>query len=371
MKDLDRDSYDLQIEKFRAIISNIILQNKELLQSTELDYSQINLLKQYKDRTSSVNDLMDSLLNISVCLETHYHKKVIILIDEYDVPLHSAYLNQYNDAMVKFLKGVFSAALKTNDALEKGILTGCLRIAKESIFTGLNNFNVYSLFHKKSSSCFGFTSEETTKLLQDFNLSSYRNIMKEWYDGYLFGDQDIYNPWSVLKYIHDILQLDTNPKSYWANTIGNDLIYRYIQEGNTQMKQEFDILYQGGTIEKTIKSELTYREIEDLDNIYSFLLFTGYLKPVKKGELDTYQLMIPNKEVQNIYVTNFMEWFQKQLTANQTPFTEALLKENPNQASKILNDILFQSLSFYDCAEASYHALLIGLINHSDVYSNR
>ena len=309
-----------------------------------------------------------------MCLEKHWRQKVILLIDEYDVPLQSAYLNGYYDEMVNFLGKIFSAALKTNDALEKGILTGCLRIAKESIFTGLNNFNVYSIYDDQSCSRFGFTPEETMKLLKDFNAKTYELTVKEWYDGYLFANQEIYNPWSVLKYIQKIRQEDNTPESFWANTSGNDIIYRYIRQSTAEMKQDFDILSTGGKIEKVIKSELTYREMDNIDNIYSFLLFTGYLKTIKKIDVNIYQLEIPNKEIRNIYTTIFEEWFRQQIEIKNAAFINALLKEDIDTANEILNSVLFESMSYFDYDEKFYHGFVNGMlqgVTNSSIRSNQ
>lgn len=370
LKDMKRSNYDMQIEKFGSLIADLVNMNAELLSSTALNDAQKNLLMQYQNGTSSIGNLMDALLKISMYLQQHYQKKVILLIDEYDVPLQNAYLNGYYNEMVDFLKNVFSAALKTNDALEKGMLTGCLRIAKETIFTGLNNFNVHSIFDKESSSDFGFTPDETMQLLQKYNLSSYSNIMKEWYDGYMFGDQEIYNPWSVLMYVQKIIQNDDEPESFWANTSGNDLVYRYIQQGDDEMKLDFDLLSTGGMIEKTIKSEVTYREMDDPENIYSFLLFTGYLKTMEKTGNNTYKIMIPNKEIHYIYITIFEEWFKKQIKNSKAAFFKALIEEDVKQANIILNNVLYQSISYYDYDEKYYHGFMVGILQGNGIVSS-
>ncbi|QQR24480.1 AAA family ATPase [[Clostridium] innocuum] len=289
-------------------------------------------------------------------------------------------MNGYYDEMVDFLRNVFSAALKTNDALEKGILTGCLRIAKEStpmvgfsLFTGLNNFKVNSIFDEASNQRFGFTQNEIGSLLQDYHASEYQSQMKEWYDGYQFGGCDIYNPWSALMYMDKLINTSRKvPESFWANTSGNDIIYRYIKEANPNMRDEFDILASGGMIEKTIKDDITYREMGQINNVYSFLLYTGYLKAVRcvDEEQNMYQLMIPNKEIKRIYVSIFSEWFNEQLEHNGLSFMEALIREDVKQANDILDQILFQSISYFDYDEKFYHGVLIGLLNQYHVVSN-
>lgn len=373
LKDMKRADYKMQIEKFGSIISDIVNANSELLNSPMLNTAQKNLLIQYQNETSTISNLMDALFKISICMQLHFHKKVIILIDEYDVPLQMAYLNGYYDEMVDFLRNVFSAALKTNDALEKGILTGCLRIAKESIFTGLNNFKVNSIFDEASNQRFGFTQNEIGSLLQDYHASEYQSQMKEWYDGYQFGGCDIYNPWSALMYMDKLINTSRKvPESFWANTSGNDIIYRYIKEANPNMRDEFDILASGGMIEKTIKDDITYREMGQINNVYSFLLYTGYLKAVRcvDEEQNMYLLMIPNKEIKRIYVSIFSEWFNEQLEHNGLSFMEALIREDVKQANDILDQILFQSISYFDYDEKFYHGVLIGLLNQYHVVSN-
>ena len=362
LKDMKDLSFPNQLDNFQIILSEIISKNEVLFTSEYLDEMDRNLLKAYKIGTVNKAQLQNGLRFICNCLEKHWKNKVILLIDEYDVPLQSAYLNGYYDEMVDFISKVFSSALKTNDALEKGILTGCLRIAKESIFTGLNNFNVRSIFDTESNQYFGFKPEETMKMLENYDLQLYEHTTKEWYDGYLFGNQEIYNPWSVLMYAQKILQNNPEPESFWANTSGNDIIYRYIQLGNEEMKQDFDLLTSGKFIEKIIKPELTYREMDDTENIYSFMLFTGYLKPVKRTKMNTYQIAIPNKEVRYIFTSIFEEWFRQRIKENNIGFIDAVFKEDVENANEIMNTVLFQSMSYFDYDEKYYHGFLNGML---------
>ena len=373
LKDMKKHTFENQKAMFAILIQDIVRKNQELLESEELNTFDKEQLIAYYRRSQSDVDLQNALKFLCGCLKQHYHKDVILLIDEYDVPLQSAYLKGYYDEMADFLSGMFSAALKTNDALEKGILTGCLRIAKESIFTGLNNFSVYSISEDQSSTSFGFTPKETITLLEHYDLKSYEQTIKEWYDGYLFGNKEIYNPWSVLKYAQKIKQGNDTPESFWANTSGNDIIYQYIQKANSHMREDFDLLTSGKMIEKAIKHELTYREMDKIQNIYSFLLFTGYLKVIKciDEEKSIYQLMIPNKEINRIYTLIFEEWFQEQTEAHAENFAEALLKEDIETANKIVNDLLFTSISYFDYDEKFYHGLLLGMLNDYIVASNK
>ena len=300
LKDMKDIRFQNQIDIFKVIIRELIGKYKDLFTSERLDDIDKKLLICYQEGNVNIADLKNGLRFLSQCLYKHYQKKVILLIDEYDVPLQNAYLNAYYEEMTDFLGGIFSAALKTNEVLEKGILTGCLRIAKESIFTGLNNFKVNSIFDEVSSQQFGFSPMEISTLLQDYHFSEYQKDIKDWYDGYRFGKQDIYNPWSVLMYMDQLLNTSRKtPVSFWANTSGNDIIYRYIKEADATMRQEFEILSSGGYIEKPLKESLTYREMDQINNVYSFLLYTGYLKAINcvDEENSVYRLMIPNKEI--------------------------------------------------------------------------
>ena len=328
------------------------------------------------------NDLRDALYNLSFFLQKHYQQRVIILIDEYDVPLQSAYNHGYYDEMVNFLKSVLSPALKTNDALERSVLTGCLRIAKESIFTGLNNFTVRTITSQFASDCFGFTQEEIDDLLNYYDLSNKREEMKEWYDGYLFNKTEIYNPWSVLNYIKELLgDREFHAISFWANTSSNDLVRKYIENSTSKMKVEFEELINGKSIIKKVSPELTYREMNfenknDMnDDVYSFLLYTGYLKIKDKVYDDkgreiphTYELVIPNQEVHCIYKDIFMKWFERYQREREYSFIEALIKNDENKANRILQDVLMQSISYYDNYETFYHGFLVGFLS-ADKYT--
>ena len=265
LKDMKNSSYEKQMNRFKEIICLCAKNFLELLDSDELLDSEKKLFQKYVN-----NELEREIFNISYFLYKYYHQKVIILIDEYDVPLQSAYQYNYYYEMVEFLRNVFSSALKTNESLEKGIMTGCLRISKESIFTGLNNFTSYSILNNIGNEYFGFTKKEILQLLKDYNLTDYVDEVKEWYDGYLFGIIEIYNPWSTLMYVDCKLnRSDNKPISFWANTSGNDLVVNYIQNGSDELHEEFEQLIQGKSLTKYIKPELTYREMDNINNIYN------------------------------------------------------------------------------------------------------
>ena len=372
LKDMKVPSMENQLLNFSSIIARLLDQFEDILDYDIFNDREKTLLNKYHMGIASKNELAESLLNISICLEKYYHQKVIILIDEYDVPLQSAYQNNYYDEMVDFLRSVFSSALKTNDALEKGIMTGCLRISKESIFTGLNNFTSYSILNNIGNEYFGFNENEVKQLLEDYQLSSYMNEVKEWYDGYLFGNTEIYNPWSTLMYVKNKIQDQSfKPVSFWANTSGNDLVVNYIQNGSDELHEEFEQLIQGKSLEKYIKPELTYREMDNINNIYSFLLLTGYLRVAEDLGENKYKLIIPNKEVYEIYKQSFMSYFEDYTFVRKEDLYQCLVREDVDQANEILGDILSRSISYFDNHESFYHGFLVGLFSGKKIKSNR
>lgn len=372
LKEMKSLTFDAQISSFSNVIYELLEKNLEILSSDQLSDTTKDILNKLHNRSSSAEDLKISLRVITNALYTYYQQKVIVLIDEYDVPLQAAYQNNYYEEMVEFLRSVFSSALKTNDALEKGVMTGCLRISKESIFTGLNNFTAYSVLNNISSEFFGFTELEVKQLLKDYNLSEKMDEVKEWYDGYQFGNKEIYNPWSTLMYVKNITQdVSFKPISFWANTSGNDLVVKYIQNGDKKLRKEFDVLMSGQSLIKYIKPELTYREMDNINNIYSFLLLTGYLKVIKDRGENQYELVIPNKEVYEIYKQSFMSYFEDYTTSRKGELYQELVDGDKKKVNLLLNDILLRSISYFDNQESFYHGFLVGLLNDYEVVSNR
>lgn len=363
LKEMKSLTFDAQISSFSNVIYELLEKNLEILSSDQLSDTTKDILNKLHNRSSSAEDLKISLRVITNALYTYYHQKVIVLIDEYDVPLQAAYQNNYYEEMVELLRSVFSSTLKTNDALEKGVMTGCLRISKESIFTGLNNI---------SSEFFGFTELEVKQLLKDYNLSEKMGEVKKWYDGYQFGNKEIYNPWSTLMYVKNITQdVSFKPISFWANTSGNDLVVKYIQNGDKKLRKEFDVLMSGQSLIKYIKPELTYREMDNINNIYSFLLLTGYLKVIKDRGENQYELVIPNKEVYEIYKQSFMSYFEDYTTSRKGELYQELVDGDAKKVNLLLNDILLRSISYFDNQESFYHGFLVGLLNDYEVVSNR
>lgn len=372
LKEMKNLTFDAQISSFSNVIYELLEKNLEILSSDQLSDTTKDILNKLHNRSSSAEDLKISLRVITNALYTYYQQKVIVLIDEYDVPLQAAYQNNYYEEMVEFLRSVFSSALKTNDALEKGVMTGCLRISKESIFTGLNNFTAYSVLNNISSESFGFTELEVKQLLKAYNLSEKMDEVKEWYDGYQFGNKEIYNPWSTLMYVKNITQdVSFKPISFWANTSGNDLVVKYIQNGDKKLRKEFDVLMSGQSLIKYIKPELTYREMDNINNIYSFLLLTGYLKVIKDRGENQYELVIPNKEVYEIYKQSFMSYFEDYTTSRKGELYRELVDGDAKKVNLLLNDILLRSISYFDNQESFYHGFLVGLLNDYEVVSNR
>ena len=372
LKEMKSLTFDAQISSFSNVIYELLEKNLEILSSDQLSDTTKDILNKLHNRSSCIEDLKISLRVITNALYTYYQQKVIVLIDEYDVPLQAAYQNNYYEELVEFLRSVFSSALKTNDALKKGVMTGCLRISKESIFTGLNNFTAYSVLNNISSESFGFTESEVKKLLKDYNLSEKMDEVKKWYDGYQFGNKEIYNPWSTLMYVKNITQdVYFKPISFWANTSGNDIVVKYIQNGDKKLRKEFDVLMSGQSLIKYIKPELTYREMDNINNIYSFLLLTGYLKVIKDRGENQYELVIPNKEVYEIYKQSFMSYFEDYTTSKKNELYQELVDKKKKKVNLLLNDILLRTISYFDNQESFYHGFLVGLLNDYEVVSNK
>ena len=372
LKELSNRSFDNSISHFKSLISSYIDKNQYLLTSENISEVNRNKILKLYDETGDIADYQQSLKLLSDCLYTHFNEEVIILIDEYDVPLRYAHQYGYYDDMLDFIRPLFSSALKTNDYLFKGIMTGCLRIAKESVFTGLNNFRTDSILSYDDEVYFGFTEEEVKSILDEYNMPEKFKDIKDWYDGYLFGDKEVYNPWSALQYIDDAKNRDDlKPSSYWANTSGNDIIYDFLKHSDPALRNNFEKLVNGEAIEATIYPEMTYRELDDKEMIYSYLLVTGYLKATKDLGDNKYELMIPNKEIKYIYTSYFRKYIVSLQDTYSSKFCNSLIKGDANEAEMELNDFLFRTVSFHDYKEDYYHGLIIGMLNDFELLSNR
>ena len=315
--------------------------------------------------------LESALQTLSELLYRHYGQKVIILIDEYDVLLDKAYQNDYYREMVVMIRSLFGEALKTNEFLQFAVLTGCLRVSKESIFTGLNNFKIFSITDLRVDEQFGFTEDEVEKRLKDYQLETHLASMKEWYDGYRFGDADIYCPWDVINRVDDLCDTpEAEPKCYWINSSGNALVKRFVSIDNRTTQDEIERLIAGEPIEKSLRLDLTYDEIDkSIDNIWSVLFTTGYLTQVGMTEQGAYKLVIPNKEVRTVYISQIQEWFKQKIADNaeqMTSFWKAVEDGNAEEIEQYLNRTLSNTISVFDTKapekENSYHTFLAGML---------
>ena len=359
-----------------------------LSDSTELDETDHELLAQLKKKEMTNDSLVYSIRELTELLEKHYGRKVIVLIDEYDVPLAKANENGYYDEMVLLIRNLFENALKTNSSLKFAVLTGCLRIAKESIFTGLNNFKVYSITDKSFDETFGFTDEEVKELLRYYGQEKHYETVKEWYDGYRFGNVDVYCPWDVINFCSDHLaDPGLEPKNYWANTSGNSVISHFIDSVGKPQKltrMELEQLVNGGIVQKEINSELTYKELySSIDNLWSTLFMTGYLTQRGKPSGNRYNLVIPNREIRNIITNHILKMFKENVKDDGKTVSnlcDALLNQNPEKVELIFTEYMKKTISIRDTfaqkptKENFYHGLLLGILGFKEnwsVMSNR
>lgn len=330
-------------------------------------------------------NLVDSLRLLSQLLYLHYDQKVVILIDEYDVPLDKAFKNGYYQEMISLIRGLFGQALKTNEFLQFAVLTGCLRVSKESIFTGLNNFEINSIVDIEHEEGFGFTDAEVMQMLKYYHCTNRYSDIKEWYDGYHFGNADIYCPWDVINFVKKLLT-DSNakPSAFWINSSGNDLVKLFVDKADQSTKDEIERLVAGESVTKRIRLDLTYDEIENsIDNVWSVLFTTGYLTNIGNPESGVYELVIPNREVHEVFVLQIQEWFQRSVAKEESmpEFSKAILEADAEGLQKQLNVIMSRMISVLDTKareeqkENFYHGLLLGLLRGSNpdwlIKSNR
>lgn len=359
-----------------------------LSDSAELDETDHELLTQLKKKEMTNDSLVYSIRELTELLEKHYGRKVIVLIDEYDVPLAKANENGYYNEMVLLIRNLFENALKTNNSLKFAVLTGCLRIAKESIFTGLNNFKVYSITDKSFDETFGFTDAEVRELLRYYGQEKYYETVKEWYDGYRFGNVDVYCPWDVINFCSDHLaDPGLEPKNYWANTSGNSVISHFIDSVGKPQKltrMELEQLVNGGIVQKEINSELTYKELySSIDNLWSTLFMTGYLTQRGEPSGNRYNLVIPNREIRNIITNHILKMFKENVKDDGktvSDLCDALLNQNPEKVELIFTEYMKKTISIRDTfarkptKENFYHGLLLGILGFKEnwsVMSNR
>ncbi len=380
LKSAKQPSFEMAYACLREEIAREFSRHKYLLNSDCISETNKEKYQALADREAQISDYATSLKFLSECLNSYHKKNTVILIDEYDVPLENSYFRGFYDEMIDFIRSLFESALKTNECLEFAVITGCLRISRESIFTGLNNLEINSVLNTEYASYFGFTQNEIERILDYYGLTDKKAELQEWYDGYLFGNTEIYNPWSVINYVKSQTgNADAFPRPYWANTSSNSIIRELVEYADHAAKQEIEDLIEGKTIVKPVHEDITYEDIyKSQDNLWNFLFFTGYLKKVSEF-LDTdtiyLSLAIPNTEIRYIYRHTILEWFQKEVgRMNLSSLYQAILEGNCQLFSDIVSEHLAETISFFDYAENYYHGFLCGLLKGCPGYitlSNR
>lgn len=355
---------------------NFILNSDKLLESEKKIFLNIS------NGEAKEIEYAKSLQFLSICLEKYFGRKTIILIDEYDVPLENAFFQGFYDEMISFMRSLFESALKTNPSLEFSVITGCLRISRESIFTGLNNLKIISILDDRYAEHFGFTDDEVIKICEDYNMQQKYETIKQWFNGYIFGETNVYNPWSVMQYVDDLkANINKLPKSYWANTSSNSIVKRLIERADDITKGEIEALIEGKTIEKPVHEDITYDDVYDnLDNLWNFMFFTGYFKKISERMDENTQenfveLAIPNLEVKYIFRTKILKWFNEKIKSEDLSLLyTSIIKGEVDVFQKEVNRLLKKTISFNDAYENFYHGFMIGLLSHMDGYivkSNR
>ncbi len=383
LKNVEGRTFEEAKEMLKGIIAEEALRFEFLLQSdglTDIEHKRYQNLVAINDKGEflmSDKFLKDSLYLLSIFLQKHYGKNTIILIDEYDVPLDKAYQSGYYDDMVSLMRSLFGQALKTNNSLYFAVLTGCLRICKESIFTGLNNFNVYTVKSVRYHERFGFTDTEVRNMLEHYGFTQQYDAVKEWYDGYRFGKLDIYCPWDVINYCGDLRDdTVTTPQNYWVNTSSNDIIRKFLSKADAATRNEIEQLIEGGSVKKVIHQELTYRDLDsDIDNLWSLLFTTGYLTQRGEQEGDLTKLVIPNREIHWIFVQQIRKWFKEETrkdTEKIEAFCRAFEEKDIEKIEAYFNAYLRKTISIRDTfvkkemKENFYHGILLGLFGNMD-----
>jgi hypothetical protein len=375
LKGVDALNYQAAREALKHIIGNEALRFQFLEQSEKLSHVEKAKYQALINMENGRHTMLDDVL--SELLAKHFEKKTIVLIDEYDVPLDKAFQAGYYDEMVSLIRNLFGNVLKTNDYLQFAVLTGCLRVSKESIFTGLNNLNVMSITDEYYTDAFGFTEQEVQRLLEYYGCESALDTMRQWYDGYHFGNSEIYCPWDVIKYCQALLKdKQSFPQNYWANTSGNALVRRFIDKATTQTKKEIEQLIAGESVVKPVRQELTYSELDNsIENLWSVLFITGYLTQIRQVDAKRYELKIPNYEIRELFVDQIEQWFGD-VVQKDTPkldaFCDAFPAGDAETVESLLNDYLWNTISVRDTAVAKerkenfYHGILLGLLRHKE-----
>lgn len=380
LKSMKQTSYELSLEQMKKAVAEEFRRHDRILQRSELTLAEKRRFERIRDVQGEKADYLDALRFLSACLKTCYGKKVILLIDEYDVPLENAYFAGFYGPMAGLIRSILESALKTNENLEFAVITGCLRISKESIFTGLNHLNIISVLDKQYSEHFGFTEKEVRNAMEYYGVQQRFSDMKQWYDGYLFGNTEVYNPWSVIKFLYD-LAVDEHafPKPYWANTSSNDIVRNLVMQADRETKAQIEALLAGETLSIPVHEEITYSDVyENEENLWNFLYFIGYLTKVEEYMQDHViylKVRIPNQEVKMIYKNTILSWFREEIgKKNFQDLYQALEEGKEDRVQEILSEQLLSVISFYDSAENFYHGFLAGILSQSPKYlvkSNR
>ena len=373
LKGVDGLTFEDAYGMLRRILRSEVFRLSFLAESKKVLDKEKAAFERFLNEQDTMDDVQESLKMLSSLLYQHYGQKTILLIDEYDVPLDKAFQHGYYKEMVALIRSLFGQALKTNDYLQFAVLTGCLRVSKESIFTGLNNFKVLSITDSRFDEHFGFTDAEVKALLDNYNLTAHYGETREWYDGYRFGSVDVYCPWDVINHVDRLCgEPNAEPQAYWINTSGNDLVRRFVDKADKTTQGEIERLIAGEAIEKAVRLELTYNEIDNsIDNLWSVLFTTGYLTQAGKVERSVYKLIIPNREVREVFILQIQEWFKETVVHDEKPmqaFCQAFLDGNAEEIQKRLTVILGKMISILDTKakdeqkENFYHGLLLGLL---------
>ena len=380
LKSSKQDTFSSAYYKMREDIASEFGRHRELLESSRLSDREKREFRKIVDKEAEYDEYSGSLKFLSKCIYQVTGKKTVILIDEYDVPLENAYLEGFYEKAVKFIRSLFESALKTNEYLQFAVITGCMRISKESIFTGLNHLNIISVLDRHYSEHFGFTEPEVLRMMKYYGVESRFGDMKNWYDGYRFGETEVYNPWSVIKFLYDLNgDIHAFPRPFWSNTSSNEIIKRLVEQADGKMKGQIESLLEGEPLDIQIHEEVTYDDMYSKgENLWNFLYFTGYLTKAAEYFKDSsihLLVRIPNTEIMTIYENTILDWFRSGIgKQNFRDLYLAMEEGNAEKIQRILSEQLFSSISFYDSAENFYHGFLTGILSQSDKYrvkSNR
>ena len=381
LKSMKQPSYELAFEMLKKALKGEFQRHwQSVSDSGRLTDADQRRYLRLRDLEGTEADYADALKFLSECLYRCTGRKTVILIDEYDVPLENAYFSGFYDRMTDTIRSLFESALKTNESLEFAAVTGCLRISRESIFTGLNNLKIMSVTSQACGEYFGFTPEEVRGMLDFYGIKENYETVRQWYDGYQFGNAEVYNPWSVINYV-DSCRLNKNslPKPYWSNTSSNNIVRTLVEKADFSVKQEIEDLIEGKTIIKPIHEDITYEDMDSTqDNLWNFLFFTGYLKKIREHQEEEtiyMEMAIPNREVRYIYKNTVLRWFEKKVEKKElSPLYESILNGDTEKMEEILSENLMETISFYDYQESYYHGFLAGMLKNIGNYivlSNR